>query len=112
MQELPGPASDLPNTLIRTPPIFLQPLQYTLKILPFGMRNRLTVFIREIDRVHHLAINVQLQLFVSGIADPHGPGILITAKLVKRDLFQILPAVYAVHDLQRTSLRIVAQTVL
>src|SRR5258708_10785948 len=73
MEELPGPAAHLPDTLIRTPPIVPQPLQQTLNILPSRMGDRLTILIREIDGIHHLAINVELQLLVSGIADQDRP---------------------------------------
>ncbi len=70
MQELPGPAANLPDTLVRTPPIVAQPIQQTLNLLPSRMRDRLAILIRQIDGIHHLAINVELQLLVSSIADP------------------------------------------
>src|SRR5215831_1273378 len=111
MQELPGPAAHLPDTLIGTPPIVPQPFQQTLDILPSRVRDRVAIFIGEINGIHHLAINIELQLLVSGIADPNWPGILITAKVIQRDLLEILSAIHAVDGLQRTSLGIVAQTV-
>ena len=39
-------------------------------------------------------------------------GTHVRVKRIQRDLIEILPAVYAVHDLQWTSLSIVAQTAL
>src|SRR6266404_4843677 len=112
MQELPGPAAHFPDTLIRTPPIVPQPLQQTLNILPSAVRDRFTVFIREVDGIHHLAVNIELQLLVSAVADPNRPRILVTAKMIQRDFLEIPSAVHAVHDLQRTSFGIIAEAVL
>src|SRR5215468_7386975 len=112
MQELPGSTAHLPNTFVRTPPIVPQPLQQTLNILPFRMGDGLAVLIGEINGIHHLAINIELELRVGSVTDPNRPRIFVTAKLIQRDLFEILPAVYAVHDLQWASLSIIAQTAL
>src|SRR5437899_2039028 len=109
MQELPGPAAHFPDTLIRTPPIVPQPLQQTLNLQPSPVRDRLTVFIREVDGIHHFAVNIELQLLVSSVADANWPRILVTAKMIQRDFLQIPSAVHAIHDLQRTSLGIIAE---
>src|SRR5260370_33226140 len=106
MQELPGPAAHFPDTLIRTPPIVPQPLQQTLNILPSPVRDRFTVFIRQVDGIHHLAVNIELQLLVSTFADPNWPRILVTAKMIQRAFLEIPSAVHAVPDMKRTSSRI------
>src|ERR1700730_11384950 len=112
MQELPGPAAHFPDTLIRTLPIVPQPLQQTMNLLPSPVRDRFTVFVREVDGIHHLAINIELQLLVSTIADANWPRILVTAKMVQRNFLEIPSAVHTVHDLHRTSLGIIAEAVL
>src|SRR5262249_31365527 len=89
-----------------------QPLQQTLNLLPSPVRDRLTIFIREVDGIHHLAVNIELQLLVSSVADANWPRILVTAKMIQREFLEIPPAVHAVHDLQRTSLGILAKAAL
>src|SRR5258707_13253671 len=112
MQELPGHAAHFPDTLIRTAPIVPQPLQQTLNLQPSLVRHRLTVFIGEVDGLHHLSVNIELQLLVSSVADANWPRILVTAKMIQRDFLEIPSAVHAVHDLQRTSLGIIAEATL
>src|SRR4030095_3564078 len=112
MQDLSGPAAHFPDTLIRTLPIVPQPLQQTLNLLPSPVRDRLAVFVREVDGIHHLAVNIELQLLVSSVADANWPRIFVTAKMIQRDFLEILSAVHAVHNLQRTSLGIIAEAAL
>ena len=50
-----------------------------MHVLPLLMRAGAAIFVSEINGVHHLAINVELQLVVSAIADAHGARILVTA---------------------------------
>src|SRR5262249_16002386 len=43
------------------------------------------------------------------VADANWPRILVTAKMIQRDFLEIASAVHAVHDLQRTSLGVIAE---
>src|SRR5215469_4355239 len=112
MQELSGTPANLPDSLVRAPPIISQPIQQTLDGLPSRVGDWFAVLVRQIDGIHHLAVNIELQLLVRSIANPHWPRILVAAKLIERDLREILSPIHTVHNLQRTSLGIVAQPAL
>ncbi len=64
-------------------------------------------FIGEINRVHHLAINVELELLVSSISDAYRPRILIPTKMIQQNLVELQPAIEPIHDLQRSPLGVV-----
>src|SRR5215469_10457139 len=110
MQELSWAAANLPDALVSPPPLLSEPCQDTLDFLPSGMRDGVTIFICQVDRVHHLAVDVQLQLLIGGISNSHGPGILITFEVIQSHFVQLLPAINSVHHLQRPALRVIAQT--
>src|SRR5262249_11299643 len=74
------------------------------------MRDAMAVFICEINRVHHLAINVQLELLVSCISDAYRLRILIPTEMIQRNLVELLPAIEPIHHLQWTRLGIVTQS--
>src|SRR5262245_10247252 len=107
MQEFLLPAADLPDSLIRSPPILAQPIEEPVHVLPLLVRAGATIVVSGVNGVHHFAINVELQLVVSAIADAHGTRVLVAAQVIERDLLQVLPAIDAVHYLQRPSLSIV-----
>src|ERR1041384_4957656 len=99
MEEFPRPAANLPDPLVRAAPVFSQPFQEALNTLPSGMRDPVAVFICEINRVHHLAINIELQLLVGCIANPDRPRILISRKMIQRNLVEILSTIKSIHNL-------------
>src|SRR5262249_5056390 len=47
---------------------------------------------------------------ISSVSNTYRPRILVAAEMVKLNLVELLPAVHAVHHLQRTALGVVAQT--
>ncbi len=54
----------------------------------------------EVDRVHQLAIDVQLQLVVGAVADPDRTRAAIAVQVIQGLLGQVASPVYPVHQLQ------------
>jgi hypothetical protein len=98
-----------PNSLVRALPIFAQPIEHALSVLPPLIRNCMSVFIGKIHGVHHLAIDIELRLLVCGIANAYRPLILVARKMIQRDLIELLSAIKPIHDLQGAALRVVTQ---
>src|SRR5213080_810459 len=92
-------ATNLPYALIGPLPVLSQPLQYPLNFLPPGIGHWVPVLVRQIDGIHHFAINIQLQLLVGRITDTHGPRMFEPLQMIKRPLIELLPAVNPVHHL-------------
>src|SRR5205807_1262444 len=99
VQEFSRPATNLPYALIGPLPVLSQPLQYPLNFLPPGIGHWVPVLVRQIDGIHHFAINIQLQLLVGRITDTHGPRMFEPLQMIKRPLIELLPAVNPVHHL-------------
>src|SRR5215467_15154972 len=92
-------------------PIGSEPVEHPLNVLPALMRNCMPVFICEIHRVHHFAVNIELQLLVSGISDANRSRVLVARKMIERDLIKLLSPIKTVHHLEWTTLCVVAQSV-
>src|SRR5262245_15134817 len=73
------------------------------------MRDAMAVLICEINRDHHLAVNIEPTLLVSCFPDAYWPLILIPTQMIERNLVELLPAIEPIHDLQWTPLGVVAQ---
>src|SRR5262249_13712067 len=108
MEELFRSTTNLPYTFVGPPPVLSQPFQNTLNVLPAGVRDRVAIFVGKVYGIHHLAINVELELSISSITDAHRPGILVSGKVVQCYLIEFLPAINAIHNLQWSSLGIIA----
>ena len=53
------------------------------------MRQLQPVRVGEVDRVHRLAVDVQLQLVGGPVADPHGDGPAVAREVVERLLDEV-----------------------
>src|SRR5713101_7064943 len=76
--ELARRAANLPDALVRLLPDRLQIFEQLLLQRPGKAAAFEPVAVTGVERVHQLAINVELQLFVRGIADPHRSAVAIT----------------------------------
>ena len=54
----------------------------------------------EVDGVHELAVDVELQLVVGAVAEPDGPRPAVAVEVVEGLFGQVLAAVQPVHELQ------------
>src|SRR5262245_51664622 len=97
MQEFPRSSANFPYTLVRAPPIVPQPFQQAANVLPLGRRERMAGLHREIRRRHHLAVNIELKLRVSCLANPHQPRILIPPPMIEANLGHSVPPIPPLH---------------
>src|SRR5207244_2765404 len=63
---------------------------------------RRAVLVVEVDAVDQLAVDVELELCRRPVADPHRRRARVALEVVEGLLGQLLAAVDAVHDLERT----------
>ena len=59
------------------------------------------VLVVEVDGVHELAVDVELQLVVGAVAEPDRARAAVAVEVIQGLLRQVLPSVYPVHELQR-----------
>src|SRR5262249_26497135 len=71
----PAPPGDapLPDPLVLRPPVVAPPVHQPPQPHPAVVADRLDVLVVEVDGVHQLAIDVDLELTVRPVADPHRP---------------------------------------
>ena len=72
VEELPAPTSDFPDALVRFSPVRAHPVDQPDQVHPRVVPDRRSILVIQVDRVHQLAVDVELEMGVSGIADAHG----------------------------------------
>src|SRR5579871_5596767 len=100
MQELAALAPEFPNSGIGFFPVIANIIGGPDYVLPGIIGNFCDVLVSQRDRIHQLPIDVQLELPVSIITDPHGATAFISLKVIEFRLLQIPFAVDSVHELQ------------
>lgn len=100
-QELAGTAACLPDALVRSTPVLGDPIEQAPQVHPEVVRDRLTVLVIEVDRVQQLPVDVELELVVRPVPDPHRARSPVALEVLERRLGQLVPSVDAVHDLER-----------
>ena len=65
----------------------------------------------QVNGIHHLAVNVELQLLIGGISDAYRPRILVSRKMVQTILVELLSSINPIYDLQWPSLRVADKNV-
>ena len=94
-------ASHFPNPVVAALPVVAYPIRQPPQVLPQVEGNGAAVFIVEVDRVHHFAINVHLELLVGGVPDANRARALVAFPMAEDFLPQSFPPVDSVHRLQR-----------
>ena len=97
-------AADLPDALVHQVPVLLEPVQLAAEMGPEVEADRGAVLVVEIDRIHQLAGDIELELLPGGIADPDRARAAIPLEVLENHLGELVPPVDAVHDLQRLAL--------
>src|SRR5215213_2447830 len=100
VDEVPPPASDLPDSLIFTSPVVADPVDQPAQVGPQLVPDGVTVLVVEVDSVHQLTVDVQLQLVVGTVADPDRPRAPVALQVLQGLLGKVAPSVYTVHQLQ------------
>ena len=93
-------AAHLPDALVLALPVVADPVDHAADPQPRVVADRLAVLVEQIDRVQQLAVDVELQLVVGAVADPHRTRAHVAVEVIEHLLGQVLLAVDAVHDLQ------------
>ena len=103
---VPAAAARLPDPLVGLVPVVHQPLEVAGELHPAVVVDRQPVLVAEVDRVHQLAVDVELQLGRRPVADPHRSRAHVALQVRELLLGQVLAPVDAVHDLQRARLAV------
>ncbi len=93
-------APDLPDAVVRFAPAVLQEVHQRALQVPRRVAEVVPGQGRLVQRGHHFAIDVQLELARCGIADPDRRGVLVAGQPVDLPLIQPALTAGAVHDLQ------------
>ena len=101
VQEVLATAPRLPDPLVGLIPVLAQPVDEARDLEPALMGELHAVRAGEVERVHRLAVDVELELVRGPVADPHrlrtSPALQVREDLLR----QIARPVHPVHDLQR-----------
>ena len=95
------PAANLPNSLVLGVPILGKPIQQFDDDSPELVVDGSARFVVEVDAVDQLAVDVELQLAGSTVANANGLRIPIAREVIEFELLEFVSPVDAVHDLQR-----------
>ena len=95
-------AAHLPDPLVVPLPVLADVVQQVAQVEPGVVGDRRGVLVVDVDRVHQLAVDVELELVDGAVADPHRAGAAVPLEIVERDLGQVAPAVDAVDDFSPT----------
>ena len=105
-------AANLPDAFVLAVPVFGEPAKDALLVLPVVVAGGVAVLVGEIECVGQLAVDVELQLLIGGVADADGFGVHVATKMFELGLRRLLRAVDTVEHLQRTVGSVVVQTVM
>src|ERR687890_1861861 len=106
--ELAPSTSDLPNTLVRVPPVLAQPVQDLPEVLPEVVVEGGAVLVVEVGCVEHGPVEVELALLVGAVSEPYRGGVHVSGEMREFHLGYVLAAIYAVERLQEAVYVLVA----
>src|SRR5881409_3479559 len=100
VEELLAPAAHLPDALVLVAPVGADPVDEAAHVGPQVVGDRGTVLVVEVDRVHQLAVDVELEVGGGRVADAHGRGAQVALEVRQRLLGEPVATVDPVHDLE------------
>src|SRR6266568_8281281 len=100
-EELLAPAAHLRDALVLLPPVGADELDEPHEVAPQVVGDGLRELVVEVDRVHELAVDVELELIVGGVPDAHRLRVRISRPVGQRLLAEVVTAIDPVHDLER-----------
>ena len=89
----------LPNGLVFILPVLANPIGKPAQVDPELVRDRGRVFVIEVERVHQLAVDIELELLGGSVSDADGAGSFVPFPMIERNLGQIVTPVNSVHRL-------------
>src|SRR5437868_10495836 len=78
------------------------PVSKSPEIEPQLVTYRSYILLVEIQRVHKLAVNVELELLIGGVPDANGAGSLVAFQVIQDLLGESAASVYPINRLERT----------
>jgi hypothetical protein len=81
--------------------VLAEPVEHVRELGPAFVPHLQAALVGEIDRVHRLAVDVELQLVGGAVADPNRARAAVALEMVEDLLLQVRGAVDPVHDPQR-----------
>ena len=100
MEKFMLPPAHFPDPVIFRVPMITDPIQQTCQIHPQVMGDGFAIFVIEIDCIHQLAINVELQLVSGTVANAHRRRLLVALQVGEELLGPDTASVDAVEHLQ------------
>ena len=95
-----APAAHLPDALVGLRPVVAHPVGEAAQVLPEVVADRGAVLVVEVDGVHQLAVDVELELLHRAVADAHRARALVAGEVLEHRLLAHGLAADVVHDLQ------------
>ncbi|MCY1439855.1 hypothetical protein D9M71_561070 [compost metagenome] len=93
-------AAHFPDPDVLLLPGFANLVDHFHGVLPALVGNRFAVFVDQVNRVHQLAENVELDLGVGQVADAHRRRAAVPGQVREFDFRQFLAAVDAIQDIE------------
>ena len=100
-------AAYLPDAFVLLIPVVAHPVDEVVQVRPEVVRDGCVVLVAEVDGVHELAVDIELQLVGGSVADAYGGGATVAVEVVERGLGEVVPSVDAVDDLELAVLALV-----
>lgn len=97
---MPAGAAHLPQALVRLVPVLLHVGEQLTLDRPGPVVGAQAARPGDVEAVHHLAVDVELELVDRAVADAHRPGGLVAVEPAEFELGQAALAGHAVHDLE------------
>src|SRR5271155_4506831 len=72
VKEFTATSTDFPIALVRTIPVFGEPVEDALEVVPAVVGDAVTVLGREVDGIDEFAVDIKLELLVGTVADADG----------------------------------------
>ena len=92
-------ATRFPDAFVLEVPMGTEPIEHACQVGPQIISDRLTVFVVQIDRIHQLAVDVELQLAICLVANAYGRRLAVALEVREGLLAVDMPPINAIHDL-------------
>src|SRR5678816_665467 len=96
---MPAPAARFPDAFVFAPPVVADPVDEPAQRGPEVVADWRAVFVEQVDAVHQLAVDVELELSGGPVADADGFRSAVAVELVEGEFGEVVLAVDAVKDL-------------
>ncbi|KPY88197.1 hypothetical protein ALO94_200379 [Pseudomonas syringae pv. spinaceae] len=87
-----------PNTHVAVVPVFAHIIDLAHNVLPAVMGDRVAVLVGQVHGVHQFAVDIQLNLLVRLVADPHRLRAAVTGQVIEVLLGQFCVAVKGIQN--------------